>query len=245
MGAFAAHPVTQDHTKGVAHADWPGYFAARAEERFGGIGMHFMTGLGNVTGAKHEERDATGNVTRPARDGAGDLLPPVGTAAGRRPRRALGPHHLEAAGHQRAARRARHAGFFDRQFDNTPASVNVGKSSTAPCTSAAPQSVELPATVVKIGDDVGPDDRAGRDVLQPEQHDQGEGARRGRLPARADQRRLGYMPQSFELNPVGQQGLGLQPREGAVHQLRGQLRVDRCVGDMVLETTLRLMSDLP
>jgi hypothetical protein len=31
MGAFAAHPVTQDADSGVAHADWPGYFAKRAE----------------------------------------------------------------------------------------------------------------------------------------------------------------------------------------------------------------------
>jgi hypothetical protein len=82
MGAFAAHPVTQDHTKGVAHADWPGYFAARAEERFGGIGMHFMTGP-----RQRHRRQARGarrdRQRHPPEHGTalGDLLPPVGTAA--------------------------------------------------------------------------------------------------------------------------------------------------------------------
>jgi hypothetical protein len=67
LGAFAAHPVTAGTNGGVAHPDWVGLFNQRLEERFGGIGMHFMTGLGNLTGANK----MTGKALA-------ELLPPVG-----------------------------------------------------------------------------------------------------------------------------------------------------------------------
>ena len=68
LGAYAAHPVTEDESTGIAHADWPGWFARAAETRFGGVGMHFMTGLGNVTGAKNHRLNRTARVRRaPAR----------------------------------------------------------------------------------------------------------------------------------------------------------------------------------
>ena len=79
LGAFAAHPVTRNHEIGVAHPDWPGYFARRAEQRFFGIARHAMTGLGNVTGAKDEEHDKAVDVTRIGTGTAlADLIPAVG-----------------------------------------------------------------------------------------------------------------------------------------------------------------------
>jgi hypothetical protein len=247
MGAFAAHPVTQDHTTGVAHADWPGYFAARAEERFGGIGMHFMTGLGNVTGAKHEEHDAAGNVTRPSTGTAlADLLPAVGTA---RPVDAPDVRSVRTTWKQPVTNAPLDAlgtpGFFDRQFDNTPASVNVGKSSTAPCTSAAPQSVELPATVVKIGDDVVLTTGPGETFSNLSNTIKEKAPDAVVFPLGQTNDALGYMPQSFELNPVGQQGLGFSPVKALFINYEDSYAIDRCVGDMVLETTLRLMAELP
>jgi hypothetical protein len=57
---------------------------------------------------------------------------------------------------------------------------------------------------------------------------------------------LGYMPQSFEMSPIGQQGLGF------VGELQGYLfvnyedayAIDKCFGDMALETSIDLLNDL-
>ena len=49
---------------------------------------------------------------------------------------------------------------------------------------------------------------------------------------------LGYVPQSFELNPVGQQGAGFALGGVAVVNYEDAYAIDRCFGDMVLETTL-------
>ena len=246
MGAFAAHPVTQDHTTGVAHADWPGHFAVRAEERFGGVGMHVMTGLGNVTGARSEQRDEAGNVTRPSTGTAlADLIPAVGTA---RPvdnpdvrsarttwKQPVTNVPLDALGTP---------GFFDRQFDNSPSTVNVGKSSTAPCTSTAPQSVELPASVVKIGDDVVLTTGPGETFSNLSNTIKEKAPDAVVFPLGQTNDALGYMPQSFELNAVGQQGLGFSPLKALFINYEDSYAIDRCVGDMVLETTLKLMNDL-
>ena len=246
MGAFAAHPVTQDAGSGVAHADWPGYFAKRAEERFGGVGMHFMTGLGNVTGAKSEQRDEHGHVTRHSTGTAlADLLPAVGSG------RVVDTPDVRiarATWNQPVTNAPLDAlgtpGFFDRQFDGSPSSVSVGKSSNAPCVSAAPQSVELPVHVVKIGDDVvittGPGETFSNlsNTIKEKAPDQVV------FPLGQTNDSLGYMPQSFELNPVAQQGLGFAAGGYVFVNYEDSYAIDRCVGDMVLETTLRTMAAL-
>ena len=84
LGAFAAHPVTQSETKGVAHPDWVGWFEQRLEQRFGGIGLHFMTGLGNVTGARPTTGAALADLLPAV--GAGKVWPPATTCGSRRPR---------------------------------------------------------------------------------------------------------------------------------------------------------------
>ena len=55
---------------------------------------------------------------------------------------------------------------------------------------------------------------------------------------------LGYMPQSFELSPVGQQGLGFVAGGAVFVNYEDSYAIDRCVGDMALETTLGLVSSL-
>jgi hypothetical protein len=52
------------------------------------------------------------------------------------------------------------------------------------------------------------------------------------------------MPQSFELNPVAQQGLGFAAGGYVFVNYEDSYAIDRCVGDMVLETTLKLMAEL-
>ena len=49
IGAYAAHPTAFGTNDGKASADWPGLFEKSLEDRFGGIGLHFMTGLGNMS----------------------------------------------------------------------------------------------------------------------------------------------------------------------------------------------------
>jgi hypothetical protein len=53
---------------------------------------------------------------------------------------------------------------------------------------------------------------------------------------------LGYMPQSFELNPVGQQGLGFVAGGYLIVNYEDSYAIDRCFGDMALETTHDLLS---
>ncbi|MCW2667310.1 MAG: primase, partial [Frankiales bacterium] len=246
LGAFAAHPVTQDASSGIAHADWPGFFAQRAEDRFGGVGLHIMTGLGNVTGARGEQRDASGAVTRPSTGTAlADLLPAVGAG---RPvdrtdvriarttwRQPITNAPLDALGTP---------GFFDRQFDAVPSSVRVGKNVHAPCVSAAPQSVELPATVIKIGDDIVITTGPGETFSNLSNTLREKATGQVVFPLGQTNDSLGYLPQSFELSPVGQQGLGFAAGGVVFVNYEDSYAIDRCVGDMVLETTLALMAEL-
>ena len=246
LGAFAAHPVTRDHEIGVAHPDWPGFFAQRAEDRFGGVAMHVMTGLGNVTGAKDEKHDEAGNVTQVGTGTAlADLIPAVGAGrlvrgedvrfAQRTWKQPVTNAPLDALGTP---------GFFDRQFDRSPSAVRVGKGPNAPCVSAAPQSVELPATIVKIGQDVVLTTAPGEtfsnlsNTLKEKAPDQVV------FPLAQTNDSLGYMMQSFELNPVGQQGLGFVAGGFVIVNYEDSYAIDRCVGDMVLEETLKGITEL-
>ena len=247
LGAFAAHPVTRDHEVGVAHADWPGFFAKRAEERFGGVAMHAMTGLGNVTGARDEKHDEAGNVTQ---IGTGtklaDLLPPVGEGrvargedvrfAQRTWKQPVTNVPLDALGTP---------GFFDRQFDMSPSSVSVGKSAEAPCVSAAPQSVELPASILKIGQDIVLTTAPGETFSNLSNTIKEKATDQVVFPLAQTNDSLGYMMQSFEMNPVGQQGLGFAAGGYVFVNYEDSYAIDRCVGDMVLEETLKGMAELP
>ena len=49
------------------------------------------------------------------------------------------------------------------------------------------------------------------------------------------------MPQSFELSPVGQQGLGFVAGGYLIVNYEDSYAIDRCFGDMALETTLDLL----
>lgn len=231
LGAYAAHPVSKGTNDGVAHPDWPGAFERALEDRFGGVGLHVMTGLGNMSPA---------GDTGP---GLAAQIPPIGS--GRTvtdgdvwmtrttwaqpvtnvPLTALGL-----------------PGFFDRQFDPTPASLSVGKSETAPCTSASPVSVEVAAAMLRIGDDLaittGPGELFSN--LTNTIVEKSPAAVTMALAQANDA--LGYLPQSFELNPVGQQGLGFFAGGYLIVNYEDSYAIDRCFGDAVLERTLGLLA---
>jgi hypothetical protein len=54
-------------------------------------------------------------------------------------------------------------------------------------------------------------------------------------------RRAGPGPQSFELSPVGQQGLGFVAGGFLIVNYEDSYSIDRCFGDAVLEKTLSLL----
>lgn len=233
LGAYAAHPVTYGTNDGVAHPDWLGQFNQRLEQRFGGVGLHFMTGLGNLTGAS---RTTGGKLA--------DLIPAVG--AGRpisdttlkvsqgTARSALTNVPLSALGTP---------GLFDRKFDPTPAAVRTGKNPTnAPCVSASAQSVELPYTAARIGSDIILTAAPGEVFANYTNTVREKNAGRITFPLAQANDALGYMPQSFEINPVGQQGLGFAAGGYVFINYEDSYAIDRCTGDLMLEETLKLLA---
>ncbi len=235
LGAYAAHPTTRGTNDGVASPDWVGPFEHRLEKRFGGVGLHFMTGLGNMSAS-----GGTGIGVKLA-----DLVPPYGKGRQVRStdlrltqttfREPITNAPLDALGTP---------GFFDRKFDVLPAAVSVGENPNAPCVSAAPQSVELPVTVAKIGTDIVLTTAPGEvfSNLTNTIKEKVTGAIAFPLAQTNDS--LGYMPQSFELNPVGQQGLGFVAGGYVFVNYEDSYAIDRCVGDNVLETTLAALTAL-
>ena len=235
LGAYAAHPTTRGTNNGVASSDWVGYFERRLEDRFGGIGLHFMTGLGNMSAS-----GGTGIGVRLA-----DLIPAVGDGtpvtdtsvrvAQTTYRSPITNVPLDALGTP---------GFFDRKFDAQPVAVSVGENPNAPCTSTSPQSVELPITVAKIGSQVVLTTGAGEEFSNLTNTIKEKSSGKVTFPLAQVNDALGYMPQSFELNPVGQQGLGFVAGGYVFVNYEDSYAIDKCVGDGMLETTLSAMSAL-
>ena len=236
LGAYAAHPTTRGTNDGVASSDWVGFFEKRLETRFGGIGLHFMTGLGNMSAS-----GGTGIGAKLA-----DLLPAVGAGT---------PVTDTAVRIAQATYRSPLTnvplttmgtlGLFDRKFDAMPVAVNVGEQpDTAPCTSASAQSVELPVTVVKIGSQLVFTTGPGEEFSNLTNTIKEKNAGKVTFPLAQVNDALGYMPQSFEINPVGQQGLGFVAGGYLFVNYEDSYAIDKCVGDGLLELTLQMLTAL-
>lgn len=236
VGAFAGHPTTKGTNGGVAHADWPATFEKKVEDRFGGVGLAFMTGLGNMS-----TRGGTDMGARIA-----DLIPGVGDGV------VLGNTEVEYAQSiwaQPTTNVPLNAlgipGFFDRKFLTTPAEVRTGKSpDTAPCGSASPTSVELPATAARIGDKFALSAAPGEIFSNVSNTIKDQSGALVTMPIGQANDALGYMPQSFELHPVGQQGLGFVAGGAVFVNYEDSYSIDRCVGDKVLEETIAMFSEI-
>ena len=230
LGAYAAHPTTRGTNDGVAHPDWPGEFERAVEDRFGGIGLHFMTGLGNMSAAG-ETGPGIAALVPPVGQGQAVAVPSV-SASQARWQQPVTNVPLSALGLP---------GFFDRRFEPVPAAVSVGKGDTAPCTSASAVSVELAASAIRIGDRLAITTGPGELFSNLTNTIKERSPAAVTLPLAQANDALGYMPQSFELDPVGQQGLGFAFSGYLFVNYEDSYAVDRCVGDMVLETTLDLL----
>jgi len=241
LGAYAAHPTTNGTNGGVASPDWVGKFEHRLEQRFGGIGLHMMTGLGNMSasggvaiGAKLADLvpDDPGTEPWPVSEPRGDGALRISQTTISEP---ITNVPLDALGTP---------GFFDRKFSPLPAAVSVGENPNAPCVSAAPQSVELPITTAKLGDDLVFTFAPGEVFSNLTNTIKEKNTGKIVFPIAQANDALGYMPQSFEMNPVGQQGLGFVAGGYVFVNYEDSYSIDRCVGDNVMETTLSQLSAL-
>lgn len=230
LGAYAAHPTTMGTNGGVAHPDWPGTFERRLEDSFGGVGLHFMTGLGNMSAAND-----TGN-------GLASLIPPVGSGT------AISTPVVSAARRtwrQPATNVPLSAlaapGFFDRKFDNVPASVSAGKSPNAPCASSSPVSVEVAVAVLRVGNDLAITTGPGELFSNLTNTIIEKSPAKVTMALGQANDALGYIPQSFELSPLGQQGLGFFFGGYLIVNYEDSYAIDRCFGDVALETTLDML----
>ena len=246
IGSYAAHPTTFGTNDGQAHPDWPGLFEASLEERFGGIGMHFMTGLGNISasglGRVDDPNSSTGAddlAALVANVGEGDLIddPDIQTAqatwaqpATNVPLTALGT-----------------PGFFDRQFTQAPATVQTGEDPEKfQCVSGSPVSVEVAASAARIGDELALTAAPGEIFSNFSNTIKEKSGAAVTMPLGQANDALGYMPQSFELNQAGQQGLGFagEIQGYAVINYEDAYAIDKCFGDMALETSIGLLNGL-
>jgi hypothetical protein len=132
-------------------------------------------------------------------------------------------------------------GLFDRKFEPTPAVVSTGESATAPCVSASAQSVELPYSAARIGNDVVFSAAPGEVFANYTNTVKEKNTGRITFPLAQANDALGYMPQSFEINPVGQQALGFAAGGFLFVNYEDSYAIDRCTGDLMLEETLKLL----
>jgi hypothetical protein len=236
LGTYAAHPTTVSASAGVADPDWPARFERRVEDRDGGLALHAMTGLGNLSTAGGTQMGVA----------LADELPAPGTA-----------RLLRRADVRVASRTLVHPvsnlpltvlgvpGFVDRTFLLEPASVRTGqRPDTAPCVSAAPASVEAPIAAVRIGDELALTAGPGELYANLTNTLKERSGARVTLPLSQVNDALGYVGQSFELDRESQQGLGFAADGYGWVDYEDSYAIDVCFGDEVLERSLELLADL-
>jgi hypothetical protein len=235
IGTYAAHPTNNGTNGGKASSDWVGPFEKRVEDRFGGVALYFMTGLGNMSSSGFWIGEALANLIPEV--GGGTTLQNTNVSyaqttwvhpATNVPLTALGV-----------------PGFFDRKFVNQPSHIEVGESETSPCVSASPVSVEMAATGARIGDQFALSAAPGEIFSSISNSIKERSDALVTMPIAQANDALGYMPQSMEINPVGQQGLGFTDLTGSLFiNYEDSYAVDRCLGDAVQEKIIGMLGSL-
>ncbi|HYP23656.1 MAG TPA: hypothetical protein VEV43_08790 [Actinomycetota bacterium] len=239
VGAYAAHPVTADESSGTADADFPAVFAKSVEERFGGVGMFLQTGLGNMSPRGNKVEMGNGlSALVPAIGGGQQVANPdvrVGRAFWDQPVTNVPLGSLGVAG------------FFDRKFNQAPATVAEGKGSAEnkKCRSASAVSVRTSVSAAKIGNlwiTGGPGELFSNLTNTIEERNPSGVT----LALGLVNDGLGYIVQSFETDHVGRQGGGFAGSAGPVglSEYEDAYSIDHCFGDATLEQTIRLLGTL-
>jgi len=238
IGAYAGHPVSRGSGP-VAYSDFPGPFNHRVEELFGGVGLFFQTGLGNMSssGGGHPE-PAGGHRTEQMGYGLASLLPDLG--GGR------APSSTDLVTSQRFWNQPSTnsvlsglgtVGIFDRPFEQLPASVRAGENDAKPCVSSSPVSVRTAVSAATLGD-LWITGAPGEIFSNYSNTIKEKNSRGVTLPLALVNDGLGYIMQSFETDHGGRQGLGFA---GGVVEYEDAYSIDHCFGDMAVEATLGLL----
>ena len=250
VGAYAAHPVTEDESGGEGDADFPAVFAKRVEEKFGGTGMFLQTGLGNMSPRGNKVELGGGLADQIPPIGAGGVVSTPDVRVGRAdwdqpvtniPLGSLGV-----------------AGFFDRRFNQTPGAVHEGKGpDNKKCVSASPVSVDTSVSAAKIGSlwitGAPGEIFANYSNTIEERNPAGVTMALGLVNDG-----LGYIIQSFETDHAGRQGTGFVGTAETPEQFPEPISeypvgaaeyedaysIDHCFGDAALEQTIRLLGSL-
>lgn len=138
------------------------------------------------------------------------------------------------------------AGFFDRKFNQAPASVNEGKGEeNKKCKSASPVSVRTSVSAAKIGSlwiTGGPGELFSNLTNTIEERNPNGIT----LALGLVNDGLGYIVQSFETDHVGRQGVGFvgTVEDVGLSEYEDAYSIDHCFGDATLEQTIRLLDTL-
>lgn len=241
VGAFSAHPVTTGYQDGTGHADWPGVFSNLMAEEFGGVGIAFVAGLGNMLPECGTRCMATGLA---------DLVPDVGSG---RPVETPDVRSAQTFWDQPMSNVGllgfRAGMFFDRTVVAQPRTLHTGKSDEKPCVSAGPVAVRTSVSAVRIGDELaitaGPGELFAN-LTNTLKERATFGVEEGRpkvvtLPLSNANDGLGYIMQAFETDHAGRQVLGFTDAPAEYEDAFG---LDACFGDMVVESTIDLLKEL-
>ena len=241
LGSYAAHPTTRGTNGGVGSSDFPGPFEKRLEDRFGGVGLFFQSGLGNVSSRYGTEQEGSGLA---------DLLPAIGSGMritgpeGSTPDIKTTQQFFDQPVTNVALGSGGVTGVFDRPMNDKPAEVSVGKDGDTPnkqCHSASPISVHTAISAARIGNLIitgGPGELFSNltNSLKEDHPDTTV------LPLSLVNDGLGYIMQSFETDHVARQAVGFV--NGPLSEYEDAYSIDACFGDNVLERTLQLTNTL-
>ena len=236
VGGYSAHPVTADAGPGIADGDFPGVFNARVEDRFGGVGLFFQAGFGNVSprGNKVEMGEGLANLIPDS--GGGTMLDNTDV----RSAQAFWDQPVTNSGLTALGA----PGFFDRPFAQAPSQVAAGKNADKPCRSASGTTVNTAVSAAKVGNlwITGAPGEIFSNYSNTVEERNPNGVT---MALSLVNDGLGYIMQSFETDHGGRQGLGFVAGElNNVVEYEDAYSIDHCFGDMALETTLGLLGGL-
>lgn len=229
-GTFAAHATSFGGSATRAHADWPGVFAKRAEERFDGVGLAFEAGLGNMS--------SRGGWRMGGR--LANVLPEVGEGTlVTSPDVSVGRTYWDQPVTNGPLATLGGGGFFDRPFGG-PATVEAGKGGAWKCRSASAVSVRVSVTAAKVGGVY--ITAAPGEIFSNYSNTIEERAPITALAIGQANDALGYMPQEFESDHKSRQGGGFIG--GGVFDYEDAYSIDGCYGTKALIETLNLLGSL-
>lgn len=236
VAAYARHPTSRGSGTLIAHADWHGPFSKRAEQRFGGVGIAFPSGLGNMSGRGGWQAGST----------IADRIPPVGAGKPVPNPDVRSTQRIWVQPVTNTALLALGAnGFFDRPFvlQPTEATIEAGKSDQNRCVSSSLLTVETAITAMRVGNLTitgGPGELFSNitNTIREDEFERGQIA----IPISLANDGLGYIMQRFEYNEIAGQLVGFV--QDSLFGYEDAYAIDGCFGDKVLETTLDALDGL-